>query len=328
MPVEDRREQRRLPGAVRPDEPDLLAALDDERRVVEQPLVSRGERDVLGLEHDPPAARRVEEVEPERAALLRQRLDLVSRRRALLLEPGDLRELRLRLLRLVLLVPEPLDEALEAGDVHGDAVGDLAGRLRPRRLLPPPLVPGPGEVVHATRCELEHRRRDRFQEPAVVRDEDHGRVDRLELALEPFEVLDVEVVRRLVEEEQVGAAGERSRERRPRQLTAGERAERAVEVVVGEAEPSHGCSCAIAPGPAPGVLESSLRLRVAAQRRLVVGAFRHGGLQAAQLALDVQQVTGAGERVLAERDVELERRPLVVERDPCPLREGELAALQ
>jgi hypothetical protein len=45
-----------------------------------------------------------------------------------------------------------------------------------------------------------------------VGDEDDGRVDRLELALEPFEVLDVEVVRGLVEEEQVGAPRERARE--------------------------------------------------------------------------------------------------------------------
>ena len=50
--VEDRGEERRLARAVRPDEADLLAALDHDRRVVEQSLVARRERDVVGLEDD------------------------------------------------------------------------------------------------------------------------------------------------------------------------------------------------------------------------------------------------------------------------------------
>ena len=45
-----------------------------------------------------------------------------------------------------------------------------------------------------------------------MRDQDHGGIDRLELALEPLEVLDVEVVGRLVEQEQVGAPRERTRQ--------------------------------------------------------------------------------------------------------------------
>jgi hypothetical protein len=51
-------------------------------------------------------------------------------------------------------------------------------------------------------------------------------VERLQLALEPLEALDVEVVRRLVEQQQVGVAAERARERGARQLAAGERLER------------------------------------------------------------------------------------------------------
>ena len=105
-----------------------------------------------------------------------------------------------------------------------------------------------------------------------MRDEDHGGVDRLELSLEPLEVLDVEVVRRLVEEEQVGAAGESARERGARQLAARERAERPVEVVLGEAEPADGGGGVVAPRPAAGVLEPRLRVGVAPERRLVVRA--------------------------------------------------------
>ena len=58
-----------------------------------------------------------------------------------------------------------------------------------------------------------------------MRDEDDARVERRELVLEPLEARDVEVVRRLVEEQQVGVAAERARERRARQLAAGERVE-------------------------------------------------------------------------------------------------------
>ena len=70
---------------------------------------------------------------------------------ALLLEPLDLGELRLRLLRLVLLVAEPLDEAVEARDVDGDPVGLLLGVEHPRGLLAAPVVPRALEDVSARR---------------------------------------------------------------------------------------------------------------------------------------------------------------------------------
>ena len=158
--------------------------------------------------------------------------------------------------------------------------------------------------------------------------EDHGGVDRLELALEPLEVLHVQVVRRLVEEKQVRAARERPCERRAGQLSAGERAERPVEIVVGEAESAHGRGRAVTPGPASSVLEPRLRFGVAAERRFVVRPLPHRLLESPEVGLDLEQVTRAGECVLAERCVELERRALVVQGDPRPLREGELAALQ
>ena len=160
-----------------------------------------------------------------------------------------------------------------------------------------------------------------------MRDENDRRVDRLELALEPLEVLHVEVVRRLVEEEEIRASRKSARERRARQLSAGERAERPVELVVGEAEAAHRRCGAIAPGPSARVLEPGLRLRVAPQRRIAVVSVGHRLLEPAQLFLDLEQVTSARERVLAQADVELERRSLVVERDSRSLLERELAAL-
>src|SRR6185437_14767471 len=100
---------------------------------------------------------------------------------------------------------------------------------------------------------LEGRVRDRLEEPAIVRDEDDGGVQRRELALEPFDARDVEVVRRLVEEEEVGVAGERAGERRARQLASREGAQAAVEVVVGEAEAADDRGRVIAPAVAARV---------------------------------------------------------------------------
>ena len=134
---------------------------------------------------------------------------------------------------------------------------------------------GPGEVRRASGVELEHGGRRRLEEPAVVRDEDDAGVERRQLGLEPLEARDVEVVRRLVEEEQVGVATERARERRARQLAAGERVEQAVEIGVREAEAARDRADALAPRVAAGVLEPRLRLGVATQRLRAVVAGGH-----------------------------------------------------
>src|SRR5262249_33490889 len=117
--AEDRLEQRRLAGAVRSDERHVLAALERDRRVMQQLLLARAQVGSLGIHHDPPRARRLEELEAERAPRPGARLD------PLCLDAVDLLLLRLRLLRLRVLGAEALDEALEARDVL---------RL-PRRLL-------------------------------------------------------------------------------------------------------------------------------------------------------------------------------------------------
>ena len=238
------------------------------------------------------------------------------------------RQLRLRLLRLRLLVAEPRHEALEPLDVVADAVELRRGRRRARRLLTAPGVPRPVEEERLRAAQLEHGGRDGLEEPPVVRDEDHGGVERGQLTLEPLEVLDVEVVRRLVEEQQVGIGRQRSRERRARQLSTGEPVERAVEVGVPEPEAAqHRCG-AVAPRPAARVLEPRLGLAVAAQRRRCVVAARHRLLEPCELLFDRDEVARSRERVLAERQALAARRSLVVERDARVLRERQLAALE
>ena len=152
MAVEDRLEQRRLARSrsARRARPSRRARRRSSRRraaACRRPRArcprprGRSGRSAAGRRKSKPSVRR----------LRRERLELLPRRRALLLEPADLGELRLRLLRLRLLVAEARDEALEPRDVLRDAVGGLPGRGRARRLLPPPLVPRAGEVVRACR---------------------------------------------------------------------------------------------------------------------------------------------------------------------------------
>ena len=297
----------------------MLAPLEHELGVREQRLRARGEVEALRLDDHPPAAHGLQELEAERATAGAGRVD------ALGLDPGDLLQLRLRLPRLRP-VAEARDEALEPGDVLGLALGALRLHGEPRRLLLAPDVPLAGEVGRAAALELEHGGADRFEEPAVVRDEDDGGVDRRELLLEPLHRLHVEVVGRLVEQQQVGPAGERACERGAGELAAGEGLETAVEVGVGEAEPAQDRGGVVAPAVAAGVLEAGLRLAVAPERLRCVVAAGHRLLQPAQLALGLDEVRGAGERVLAEREAGEPRRPLVVQRDARALLPGELAA--
>ncbi len=160
-----------------------------------------------------------------------------------------------------------------------------------------------------------------------MRDEDHGGVEGLKLALEPLDALDVQVVRRLVQEQKIRVAGQGTRQRGARQLAARERVQEPVEVSVREAQAPHDAGRPVAPGVAARVLEPRLGVGVAPERRLVVVAAGHRLLERPQLLLERDQVGGAGEDVLAQRQPLLERRALVVQRDARPLGEHELAAL-
>src|SRR5206468_10867415 len=75
-------------------------------------------------------------------------------------------------------------------------------------------------------------------------------------------------------------------------------------------------------------LEPCLCLAVAADRCRLVVARRHQLLEAPELYLQLNQIGGPGQDVVPERQPSLERRPLVVERDPDALLEGEVAALE
>ena len=211
-------EQRRLAEPVRAEDGDLLAAADDERHALQHALLAVGLGDPGELE-DVLAARALDREleERRRAAALGELLDL---------DLLDLLEAALRLLRLRRLRAEAIDE--------GALVGDDLLRAGDLRLL---ALAG-GALLHrergvAARVELdgavvdvEDVRGDRLEEALVVGDDERAAVVVGEEGLEPADREDVEVVRRLVEQEHVGARDEDLREQDAQLEAAGERRER------------------------------------------------------------------------------------------------------
>ena len=98
-------------------------------------------------------------------------------------------------------------------------------------LEPARVVAFPRDAVPAV--ELEDPARDVVQEVAVVGHRDDGAVVLLQMAFEPCDRLRVEMVRRLVEEQQVGLRQQQPAERDAAPFTAGERR----DVGVGRREP-------------------------------------------------------------------------------------------
>ena len=155
--ADERLEQGGLARSVRADERDVLPSLDHERAAFDQLLAARRQTEPVDVDHGPARARRLEELEAERAPPPRQVLQLPGCLAALLLEAGDLRDLGLSLLRLRLLVPEPLHEPLQTLDVVADALDRLRGGLCACSSLDAPLMPRPGERQSPAALELENR---------------------------------------------------------------------------------------------------------------------------------------------------------------------------
>jgi hypothetical protein len=210
---QDELEQRGLAAAVGADHADLVAAHHAPREVLDHPLVAVGLAHVLQLGDEAPGAlargerklHRSQQRAP-RLALRAQRLEpaypaLVARAPGLhaLANPGFLlREHLVELARAHLLVRQLLGLAL--------LVFGVVARVR----------------VEAPAVELDHAMRDAVEEAAVVRDEDHAAGKAGERLLQPFDRLDVEVVGRLVEQQQVGLEDERTSQRHALAHAAGE----------------------------------------------------------------------------------------------------------
>ena len=219
----DRLDQRRLAGAVRAEQGDLLAALEHDVDVAHE-RVGAGrvvggadaDRRRLQLEHD--ARRRLGLREPQlEAPLLPGGLPQPG------LDALDLRELGLGLLGLVLLGVEAVVEALQLLDLLEVLLVLAAHEVEPRLAL----AQVGGEVA-ALRLDVlvlhgEDAPPDLLEQAAVVRHQQEGALVVGEEALEPLHRVDVEVVGGLVEQQQVGVGEQRARQRDARELAAGQR---------------------------------------------------------------------------------------------------------
>jgi hypothetical protein len=162
-----------------------------------------------------------------------------------------------------------------------------------------------------------------------VGDQDDRRVKARERLFQPLERLDVEMVGRLVKQQQIGVAGQRPGQPGAREFAAGERPRRPSQVGSGvEAEAGEVAECPFSPVIAARVFESGLGLRIATERAVVVRAGRHLVFEPRELGLDRDQLARAIEHVLAQGLEGAHDRALVGERDAHILTQHELAAVE
>src|SRR6266571_1877884 len=285
-------EEGRLPGAVRADEADLVPLRQLEVDVREEEAAAVGLRDALEA-HDARTRGARAEGEAEGARGGRRRLRRLAPH---LLDPElagehllvdlaglellDDRELPLefRLVPVALGLPRPRDRvALHA------VVGVIADVLE-----------------GAEAVDLDHLVRDRVEEELVVARQEDGRVDLLQERLDRLDRVDVHVVRRLVEQEDVlllrvreGARGEDLG-----LLAAGEGAEPLVEELLADAQviedrivDDHALAAGGAPGDVEGFVPRHARARVRGVPCVWPG---HPRLEAGEVRLDPLRLRARG----------------------------------
>ena len=120
--------------------------------------------------------------------------------------------------------------------------------------------------------------------------------------------MDVQVVGRLVQDQQVGRREQQPRQYRPSALPARKLRDRAVEVVGVKAQPGQGLADARFVGVAAAALELVLQLAIALQRRLGLRRVAHLGFQAAQLGFHRHQLGQRIQALLPQRVRALQRR--------------------
>ncbi len=190
--LRDQFEQGALAGAVRADDADDRPGGHLERKLVDEQAIAVALRNLFHREYLVAQALRDRD---EDLLRLVPRLAFLGRE---LLEPGEAR-LGLRLAPLRVL-PHPLELVLHRLDARR-----LLARLDLQALLlllePARVVAFPRNAVAAV--ELEDPARGVIEEVAVVRDGDHGAREALQVLLEPLDALGIEVVGRLVEQQQI-----------------------------------------------------------------------------------------------------------------------------
>ena len=257
--------QRRLADAVRTDEGDAIAALDVHVDAVEDAPRAVGLGDAAQIEHRAAALRARRKREVDALALGRDldRDDLVEH-----LDPAlDLR-------RLGRLVAEAIDERLHPRDLVVLIALLLAQPLHPLFALVQVAAVVPGIVGQRAQADVGDARDDGVEEEAIVRDEDDGVRIVGEILLEPVAGLEIEVVRRLVEQQQTGPAEQELGERDAHLPAARERLGRLLHVLLREAEAAQDGVDLQVDAVALEPPEALLQIAVAAEHPRVLGLVR------------------------------------------------------
>ena len=213
--------QRRLARAVGAEERDAIAALDVQAQIPEHHQVAVRLSRVLQLDHRAPALRAGGKVEMDFLALGGHfdRNDLLE-----LLDPA------LHLRRLGRLIAEPIDEHLDARNLLVLLALCLAERLEARLVLHEIVAVVADVVGERAQREIRNPGDDGVEKEPVVADEDDRMRIRVQVFLQPVARLEIEMVRRLVEQQQVRLAEQQLRERDAHLPAPGKRLRRTLEV--------------------------------------------------------------------------------------------------
>ncbi len=323
LPAREDAQQGGLPGPVHADEADLLPAPDLEVDPLEDLMRSVGVADVPQDEHLAVTVRRGGKIETDRGRVERR------------LKARDL--------------GEPLDAALDerrAGGVRSEPRDERLHRLDLAALacvrLPPRLAPLPAAdevlrvVPHVDLRPAVFEADDPVGEPVhrggLVRDHNHRPPAPLDPPLEPEGGLEIEVVRGLVEEDDVGPAQEELGEKDAHPPPAGEVAVGAFEVPGEEAEPRGDARRLRLEGVAVRVFDQVGALGVAAHHPIVRGGvggrFPHLLRERRHLLQRRLHLGERREQLLPERPDGVDLRLLGKVADRRPLRHSDLARVR
>ena len=225
--AEDQLQQRRLAGAVGPDQADLVAAQEGGAEMADDGLLAACRREVqahvLELGDDLAAGRAAGHLQPHAAQRLAPAGALLAQRH----QPRDAADAacapRLHALAYPHLFLRQQLVGARAGHRLGLQLAQLGG-LEGGQLA--------GVAAQLAAVELDDAGGHVVDEGAVVRDQQHAATEVAQQAFEPGDGVQVEVVGRLVEQQHVGRGDERARQRDALFQAAGELAHRARAVQV------------------------------------------------------------------------------------------------
>ena len=188
-------DQRGLAAAVRPDDADAVAALDADREIADDRPAAVALADILRLDHKRTGRRRraggdggVAGCRAVGAALFAQHLQMADPAHVAFAPAGDA-------------VAHPM---LFGDDLAIELV--LLAFLLRQQHVAPFLEMGKAtlDAARAAAVEPDRRTRERGEEAAIVADDHQCRAPGIEIALQPFDRGEVEMIGRLVEQQDIG----------------------------------------------------------------------------------------------------------------------------